>query len=88
MSEDLEFNNFENTSALLWKESGLSYDWDEINYVEKLITFKTPELLQNNGSVYAHVYFRPSSGEDYYTPHLHAVNGTHRKELSMLTSQL
>ncbi|GAM25557.1 hypothetical protein SAMD00019534_087320, partial [Acytostelium subglobosum LB1] len=40
---------------LVWSEKQFIYGWDESNNREQNITFKTPDYLKNNGSLYAHV---------------------------------
>eukprot|EP00027_Filamoeba_sp_ATCC50430_P001525 CAMPEP_0168551144 /NCGR_PEP_ID=MMETSP0413-20121227/6013_1 /TAXON_ID=136452 /ORGANISM="Filamoeba nolandi, Strain NC-AS-23-1" /LENGTH=487 /DNA_ID=CAMNT_0008581645 /DNA_START=119 /DNA_END=1579 /DNA_ORIENTATION=+ len=59
--------------ALIWHEEGLTFDWAESNNREKSITFPTPQLLQNNGTVYAHCFFTragysPDPSSDDYDP--------------------
>uniref|UniRef100_A0A1I7V7D3 Cleft lip and palate associated transmembrane protein 1 n=1 Tax=Loa loa TaxID=7209 RepID=A0A1I7V7D3_LOALO len=55
------FDEFDDESALFWKETGLTYsDWtsgpDGDGSRTKSATFPTPKSLANNGSLYIHVF--------------------------------
>uniref|UniRef100_F1KWW5 Cleft lip and palate transmembrane protein 1 n=1 Tax=Ascaris suum TaxID=6253 RepID=F1KWW5_ASCSU len=56
-----QFTSFNEQKALFWKETGLVYgDWvsgpNGDGTRSKSATFPTPEVLLNNGSIYAHVF--------------------------------
>ncbi|XP_074663188.1 putative lipid scramblase CLPTM1 [Tubulanus polymorphus] len=62
LSEDEIFSKFKDKDSLLWKKTGLVYgDWtdgpNKDGSFVKSLTIPTPEGLQNNGSIYLHVYF-------------------------------
>ncbi|KAF2074571.1 hypothetical protein CYY_004117 [Polysphondylium violaceum] len=41
---------------LVWEEKGLTYDFSDYNTITKNFTFNTPKFLQNNGTLYAHIF--------------------------------
>ncbi|VDK69041.1 unnamed protein product [Onchocerca ochengi] len=56
-----KFDEFDEKSALFWKETGITYsDWtsgpDGDGSRTKSATFPTPKSLANNGSLYIHVF--------------------------------
>ncbi|EJW84099.1 cleft lip and palate transmembrane protein 1 [Wuchereria bancrofti] len=56
-----KFDEFDDESALFWKETGITYsDWtsgpDGDGSRTKSATFPTPKSLANNGSLYIHVF--------------------------------
>ncbi|XP_063426507.1 putative lipid scramblase CLPTM1 [Mytilus trossulus] len=62
LSEQEAFSDFDNENALVWKKTGLMYgDWTSgpngDGSYEKSMEIDTPESVQNNGSIYLHVYF-------------------------------
>jgi len=57
MSELEEFSDFNNASALIWHEPDIYLDWKESNNREHTLSFDTPQILLNNGTIYAHVFF-------------------------------
>lgn len=63
---DSVFTNFDNEDALFWKHKSFRYgDWNEFNpdgFITHSKTFKTPEYLQKNASMYLHVFVTKSSG--------------------------
>ncbi|XP_021917519.1 cleft lip and palate transmembrane protein 1 homolog [Zootermopsis nevadensis] len=81
LSESEKFNNFSDPEALIWSEKGIVYgDWNSGSNNDgtrvQNIEFKVSEAVQNNGSIYLHVYFTrrgkspdPSSGKGMYSPH-------------------
>lgn len=55
------FRDFANTHSLIWQQTNLVYgDWNSGENADgsrtKMISFPTPEYLQNNGSIYLHVF--------------------------------
>jgi len=54
------FSDFTNTSALVWFEKDIYYDWTDSNWREKELSFPTPKVIQNNGTLFAHVFFSKS----------------------------
>lgn len=62
ISEEETFSDFDNEEALVWKKTGLVYgDWTSgpkgDGTYEKFVEFDTPQGVQNNGSIYLHVFF-------------------------------
>jgi len=61
VSEQVEFGDFNNSEALVWKKKGLAYgDWDsgpngDATYSAST-TFPASERVQNNGSIYMHAF--------------------------------
>lgn len=53
-SEEPHFDDFDDKNALIWRQKDIVFDWDA-NRAENL-TLPCPETLQNNGTLYAHVY--------------------------------
>jgi len=41
---------------LVWEEKGLTYDFEDSNSISKNFTFVPPKYLQNNGTLYAHIF--------------------------------
>ncbi|KAF4522216.1 hypothetical protein B566_EDAN007367 [Ephemera danica] len=79
LSEQENFKDFDNEDALIWSRQRLMYgDWyggpnGDGTYTHS-ITFDTPKTLQNNGSIYLHVYItrhgrspNPSAGKSRYS---------------------
>lgn len=77
ISEDIEFYEFNDTSKLVWFQDGLVYgDWygglnGDGTYTQSY-SFKPSQRLQNNGSIYLHIYVtkwgkspNPDSGDEY-----------------------
>ena len=62
VSEDEEFTDFYNKEALLWRERGLKYNWDEANNREKEVEVEITPALLGNRTLYAHVYFTRGVG--------------------------
>ena len=61
LSEDSEFVNFNDSSALIWKKEGLIYgDWESGPNGDGTYSFsttlETSAALQNNGSIYLHSF--------------------------------
>ncbi|XP_076464340.1 putative lipid scramblase CLPTM1 [Babylonia areolata] len=62
LSEDEDFKDFKNEDALFWVQKGLVYgDWEHgpngDGSFEKSGQIEASESMQNNGSMYLHVYF-------------------------------
>lgn len=51
-----EFTDFDNKEKLIWYEPSLTYDFHEENKREENVTFKLTEAMQNNATIYAHIY--------------------------------
>lgn len=59
--EQEDFDDFDNPEALVWQERHLIYgDWSSGPFNDgsrvKALSFPTPPILQNNGSLYLHVF--------------------------------
>ncbi|KAJ4443509.1 hypothetical protein ANN_05181, partial [Periplaneta americana] len=86
LSENEKFTDFSNREALIWSEKGLVYgDWHSGANGDGIrvhnIEFKTSEAMQNNGTLYVHVYVTrrgkspdPDAGKGVYAPHQMAYN--------------
>ncbi|KAG0074989.1 hypothetical protein BGZ90_010284 [Linnemannia elongata] len=56
VSEDYEFNNFEDKNSLVWRSDDIELgDWTEDRVVD--LSIKPSKHVQNNGTLYAHIYF-------------------------------
>ncbi|KAF9147644.1 hypothetical protein BG015_010674 [Linnemannia schmuckeri] len=56
VSEDYEFNNFEDKNSLVWRSNDIELgDWTEDRVVD--LSIKPSKHVQNNGTLYAHIYF-------------------------------
>ncbi|KAF9084531.1 hypothetical protein BGX23_010431 [Mortierella sp. AD031] len=56
VSEDYDFNNFEDQNSLVWRSDDIELgDWTEDRVAE--LTIKPSQHVQNNGTLYAHIYF-------------------------------
>ncbi|PNF19201.1 Cleft lip and palate transmembrane protein 1 [Cryptotermes secundus] len=81
ISESEKFNDFSNPEALIWSEKGIIYgDWSSGSNSDgtrvRDVEIKTSEAVQNNGSLYLHVYVTrrgkspdPAAGRGVYSPH-------------------
>lgn len=56
-SDNKEYYDRHDPSALIWQVNGLSYDWGDKNSLAKDLSFPPTKDLLNNGSLYAHVFF-------------------------------
>ncbi|KAF9145798.1 hypothetical protein BGX30_006854 [Mortierella sp. GBA39] len=56
VSEDYEFSNFEDKNSLVWRSDDIELgDWTEDRVVD--LSIKPSKHVQNNGTLYAHIYF-------------------------------
>jgi hypothetical protein len=81
LSEKETFTEFMNPEALIWSEKGIIYgDWTSGPQGDGTrahsVEIKTSEAVQNNGSLYLHVYVTrrgkspdPAAGKEVYVPH-------------------
>jgi hypothetical protein len=61
LSEQEKFNDFGNDRALYWHETNIPYAvWTPESIRTKSLTYYPSETLQNNGSLYAHIFFARS----------------------------
>ncbi|PSN44104.1 Cleft lip and palate transmembrane protein 1 [Blattella germanica] len=86
LSETEKFTDFNDPKALIWSEKGMVYgDWSSGSNGDGTrvhnIEFKTSEAVQNNGTLYIHVYVTrkgkspdPAAGKGVYAPHQMAYN--------------
>lgn len=77
LSEDFEFDDFNDTSKLIWFQDGLIYgDWyggeNGDGTFSQSVNFHPSKTLQNNGSIYLHIYVTkwgkspsPYAGDEY-----------------------
>lgn len=65
ISEGEHFNDFANEKALVWHETNIPYAlWGPDSVRHQHLVFQPSEVVKNNGSAYAHVFFARSG----YTP--------------------
>ncbi|KAF9133475.1 hypothetical protein BGW39_009665 [Mortierella sp. 14UC] len=56
ISEDYEFNKFEDKNSLVWRSDDFELgDWSDDRVVD--LSIKPSKHVQNNGTLYAHIYF-------------------------------
>eukprot|EP00824_Muranothrix_gubernata_P005097 TRINITY_DN16613_c0_g1_i1.p1 TRINITY_DN16613_c0_g1~~TRINITY_DN16613_c0_g1_i1.p1 ORF type:complete len:619 (+),score=121.66 TRINITY_DN16613_c0_g1_i1:19-1875(+) len=73
MAPSETFSDFGNKEALLWKEEGLTFDSTARNTRAKNTTFVATAYLQQNGTMFAHIYFTkyghsPDPRNPHYDP--------------------
>lgn len=73
-----QFNDFDNFESLFWNQPNLVYgDWSSGDHKDgsrvKSISIPTPDVLQQNGSLYLHVFFI-KDGQSHL-PRLHNYGG-------------
>lgn len=58
MTEDQKDDYLANPESLIWHEKSLIYgDWSEGNNRHKVVTITPTEKMQNNGTIWAHIFF-------------------------------
>ena len=57
LSEQLRFNDFNNSAALIWHATGMRYDMSSAGDISTTVQVAVTEHMLNNGSMYCHSYF-------------------------------
>tara|TARA_B100000768_G_scaffold157451_1_gene155518 strand:- start:30 stop:740 length:711 start_codon:yes stop_codon:yes gene_type:complete len=57
LSEQLRFNDFNNSAALIWHATGMRYDMSSAGNIETTVQVNVTQRMLNNGSMYCHSFF-------------------------------
>ena len=57
LSEQLRFNDFNNSAALIWHATGMRYDMSSAGDIETTVQVNVTQHMLNNGSMYCHSFF-------------------------------